>query len=52
MMFSKREYMQSALDEIDRRYGSIGGYLKEALGVTDSDIQTLRDKYLEKAAGQ
>ena len=36
-----------ALDAIDAQYGSLETYLKGPLGLTDKDIQTLRDRYLE-----
>lgn len=36
-----------ALDEVDRRYGSLEGYLREIIGLTDRDIQVLRERYLE-----
>ena len=36
-----------ALDAVDAQYGSLETYLKGPLGLTDEDIQTLRDRYLE-----
>ena len=36
-----------ALDRIDREYGSINAYLTGPMGLTDNDIRTLRDRYLE-----
>ncbi len=36
-----------ALDEVDRQYGSLEGYLREVIGLTDRDIQVLRERYLE-----
>ena len=36
-----------ALDRIDREYGSLEAYLKSPIGLTDEDILTLRDRYLE-----
>lgn len=35
-----------ALDEVDARYGSMEAYLKGPMGLTDADIQTLRERYL------
>lgn len=34
------------LDLIDSRYGSMEAYLKGPLGLTDADIETLRNRYL------
>ena len=36
-----------ALDRIDREYGSMEAYLKGPIGLTDNDIPTLRERYLE-----
>ena len=36
-----------ALDRIDQEYGSLEAYLKGPVGLTDEDIQLLRDRYLE-----
>ncbi len=36
-----------ALDRIDREYGSIEAYLKGPIGLTDNDILTLKERYLE-----
>lgn len=41
------KYFCNALDLIDRRYGSLEGYLKGPLCMSDEDIQTLRDRYTE-----
>lgn len=34
------------LDLIDSRYGSMEAYLKGPLGLTEADIETLRNRYL------
>lgn len=47
IMDTKIEYMRGAIDEINARHGSVVGYCKEALGVTDGDIEKLKKKYLE-----
>jgi protein-tyrosine phosphatase len=39
-------YLEAAFDEIDRTYGGTDGFLHGALGLTDSDISTLRQTYL------
>ena len=41
------EYFCMALDTMENQYGSLSDYLRVALGVTDAQIQTLRDRYLE-----
>lgn len=35
------------LDQICETYGSLEAYLKGPMGLTDADLQTLRDRYLE-----
>lgn len=47
MMNAKELYVSSALDEIKQRYGSITEYCRSAVGLTDGQIQQLKDKYLE-----
>lgn len=37
-----REYLDAAFDAIDRRYGSFDRYRREALGVSDADVEALR----------
>lgn len=41
------KYFCDALDLIDRRYGSMMGYLKGPLCMSDKDIETLRMRYTE-----
>lgn len=36
-----------ALDAIDQQYGSLEGYLKGPMGLTDEDFSILRERYLE-----
>ncbi|MCD8295651.1 MAG: tyrosine-protein phosphatase [Clostridia bacterium] len=45
-MDARPQYIAPVLDVMKERYGSVTGYCKEALGLTDEDIQTLKDKYL------
>lgn len=45
-MRTKPEYLMSVMDELKLRYGGIVEYCKTELGVTDADIQILKDKYL------
>ena len=42
------EYMNHAMDTLRGKYGSVTGYLKEGLGLKESDFSLLREKYLEK----
>ena len=37
-----------ALDRIDQEFGSLQAYLKGPIGLTDTDIETLRERYLAK----
>ncbi len=46
-MAAKEEYMRDALDELKEKYGSVIGYCKSELSLTDEEIAILRDKYLE-----
>jgi protein-tyrosine phosphatase len=41
------EYIATALDSIDRRHGSIEGYLRDQLGVDTPALQRIRDALLE-----
>ena len=40
------QYMINALDWMKEHYGSALGYIQTELGVTDEEIEVLRDKYL------
>ncbi|WP_176590837.1 tyrosine-protein phosphatase [Sphingobium sp. EM0848] len=40
------EYLQSAFDEVQRRYGSFDAYVRDGLGLSQSDIAALRRRYL------
>lgn len=46
-MLPKPQYMLRLMHAIEERFGSIIGYIKEALGVTLEQIQLLKLKYLE-----
>ncbi|WP_170287282.1 tyrosine-protein phosphatase [Halioglobus maricola] len=41
------EWLEAAFDEIDERWGSFENYTSEGLGLTDKDIQALRNSLLE-----
>ena len=40
-------YIDAALDEAVMKYGSMDAYIREGLGITDAEIQSLRDQLLE-----
>ncbi|WP_395396180.1 tyrosine-protein phosphatase (plasmid) [Novosphingobium sp. BL-8A] len=42
------EYLESAFAEVDIKYGSFDAYLRDGLGLTASDLQMLRERYLTK----
>lgn len=42
MMNAKENYIQSAIDSIDSRYGSIDKYFVEALGISEENIKSFR----------
>ena len=46
-MLPKPQYIIDLMDEIEAQYGSVTGYVKNALGVTEEQIKILKDKYLE-----
>ena len=39
------EFLQAALDEVDARYGSLEGYLREGLGLREAERRELRLRY-------
>jgi len=41
-------YLESAYAEVDRVYGSMDGYVRKGLGLSDAQIETIRSKYLER----
>lgn len=47
LMIAKPEYIKHAINAVKQRYGSIVEYCKQALGLTDENIEFLKDKYLE-----
>lgn len=42
-------YLKSMLDALDRKYGSLDGYLVSRLGLTKAGLGHIRDRYLEAA---
>ncbi len=47
LMMAKPEYINHAIGKIKEHYGSIVEYCKQALGLTDENIELLKTKYLE-----
>ena len=45
------QYMYNALDWLKENYGSVTGYITEELGVTNEQLETLKNKYLERTEG-
>ena len=41
-------YIQSAIDEIKKKYGGRKNYLRNVIGLSDNDIKILRKRYLNK----
>lgn len=46
-MDAKPQYISGAIEEIKQKYGSVHGYLHEALDLSDEDLELLKKKYLE-----
>lgn len=46
LLTARAEYLKAAFDEIDAVYGDTEAFLHSALGMTDTDITTLRQSYL------
>jgi len=42
LMAADPDYINSALDALERQYGSIDSYMRQALGLTDQEIASLR----------
>ena len=47
MLEVHRDYLERALSVIADNYGSVEAYLAEALGVGPTELEELRDRYLE-----
>lgn len=46
MLTADPDYLNAALDRVDREHGSVIGYLRGALGLDDRAIQAIRDRLL------
>ncbi|MFI6395317.1 tyrosine-protein phosphatase [Nonomuraea sp. NPDC050540] len=42
----REDYLNAAFDQIEATYGDISGYVRQGLGLTDTDLQALHDLYL------
>lgn len=47
IMSVDRSYIEAALETIDKKYGSFDEYRRKKLHLSDPDVETLRDRYLE-----
>jgi protein-tyrosine phosphatase len=48
LMAADPAYLESTLRKIDQKYGSFDAYRRQALGVSDHDVEVLRSRLLEK----
>lgn len=46
----RRGYLQAAFDQVEKKYGSFDSYLRDGLGLTDEELEALRNRYLVGAA--
>ena len=42
-------YLEASFDAIFERYGSLEKYFSEEFGLSERDLEALRDKYTEKS---
>jgi protein-tyrosine phosphatase len=45
----RRAYIETSLEEVDRRYGSLDSYLHRGLGLDDAVLRRLREALLSRA---
>lgn len=43
----ERSFIVAAIDQMKRDYGSIDNYFRQGLGISDAEIQLLRERFLE-----
>jgi protein-tyrosine phosphatase len=48
LMAADPAYLESTLRQIKQKYGSFANYRRQALGVSDADVQLLRSRLLQK----
>lgn len=51
LLAAEEAYLMAAIDAIEARYGSIEGFARKGLGISENDIQQLRRRLLERGAG-
>jgi len=44
---AKRTYLDAAIDEMRKQYGSVAGYLRDGLGIDDDKLAALKEALLE-----
>ena len=44
LLGARREWLDSSFKAIDREYGSFDAYRRKVLGLSDADVQQLRDR--------
>jgi protein-tyrosine phosphatase len=47
LMAADPAYLKAMLDDLDRRYGSLHGYLASRIGITQAALERIRDRHLE-----
>ncbi len=47
MFGARREYLGASFETVDREYGSVEGYFRDALGLKDAETISLRETFLE-----
>jgi len=43
----RKAYLDTFYDSVTESYGSVDGYLRDGLGLTDVEFRALRARYLE-----
>ena len=43
----RADYLNAAFDEVEKRYGSFDGYIRDGLGLSAEDVEALRALYLQ-----
>ena len=51
VMTVRPEFLQAAFDEVDKSYGSVDAYVRQGLGLSETEIVALKKKYLTGVPG-
>ena len=43
----EREYIETAFQTAEEKYGSLENFIRDGLNISDEDIQKLRNKFIE-----